>query len=74
MVIDPRLALALAAYLQDEHAQLHAELLSPLENEVLRLLTTGNTSRQIAEGLAISTDTATQLIRAIFEKIGSATG
>jgi len=73
VVIDPRLGLALAAYLQDKQAQLHAYLLSPLENEVLRLLTTGNTSRQIAEGLAISPDTATQLIRAIFEKIGSAT-
>lgn len=73
LVIDSRFALALATYLQDAQAQLHAELLNPLENEVLRLLTTGNTSRQIAEGLAISPDTATQLIRAIFEKIGSAT-
>lgn len=72
MVIDPQLVLALADELSPKKGRdRRAESLTAREIEVLQLLAFGNTNRDIAGQLFISTDTVKTHLEHIFEKLGA---
>ncbi|MBA3727852.1 MAG: response regulator transcription factor [Actinobacteria bacterium] len=72
MVIDPQLVIALAEELSPKKGRdRRAESLTAREIEVLQLLAFGNTNRDIAGQLFISTDTVKTHLEHIFEKLGA---
>jgi non-specific serine/threonine protein kinase len=72
MTVDEAIALAHALVLEQPSPVIpaEAELLSPREREVLRLLSEGKTDAQIADALSVSRRTASTHVQHIFNKLG----
>src|SRR5437773_511134 len=69
IVIDPEYASALQEWLGPSSASSQRAILTPRETQVLQLLSFGNTNKEVAERLGISSETVKAHLHKIFQKL-----